>query len=144
MNLAPLIAALRHVGTYAAGIVTGLMLFGVSQADATKLVDAVVNLSKDLADVLTALGVITPILLAWWAARSGTRNSQVAAIGNMNAVDMAKAFANAPDGVKTAAAASVEGVRVLVDPTAAPTAAVMVAQDPGQPNVNIDNGGQPR
>lgn len=112
INFAPAIAALRHVGSYAAGMVTMLMFVGLSADDAQRLVDAIVSLSKGFSEILTALGVIIPALLAVWAAKSSTTKAK------MDAVD------------------KIPGVDVKVDTDVAPAGAVAAALDKNNNNVN--------
>ena len=82
MNFAPAIAALRHVGSYAAGAVTVLVLVGVSQTDATALVTAANKVASGLSEVLAGLGVIVPIVMAAFAAKSSTKNAVIAAVND--------------------------------------------------------------
>ena len=80
MNFTPIIAALRHAGSYAAGAATILAFTGMAPEDARKLADAAVDASKSFADVLAAVSVATPIIMAAWSSFKSTTKSQVKAV----------------------------------------------------------------
>lgn len=80
INLGPVIAALQHVGSYAAGLVTALVFAGMSHDQAVVLVNSIVQASSGLASVLGALGVLVPIVIAAFAARKATPTEQVKAV----------------------------------------------------------------
>lgn len=92
------------------------------------LADAEVNMWLQFLAGLTSL--ISIIVLPALA----TNKAQVNAIATMPEEEKAAAFAQAKPEVKTAAAASVQGVTVVADQTA-PAEVVALAQDPNQPNI---------
>ncbi len=160
MNLGPVIAALRHVGSYTAGFVTAFALAGMSHDDAVHLADSITQLAKGSAEVLTAIGVITPLVTGFFASRSATSASQVKSIGNMTVQQANQAVASLPTDAKNAiklaatppetlvaAAAAIPGVMLGVDTSAsspAPAAVQAVANDPKQSDVQpIKTGATP-
>lgn len=150
MNLGPVIAALRHVGTYAAGIVTGLMLIGVKQDSAQQIVDAIVQMSSGLAEVLQAVGVIAPIVIGLFSALSATSSSRVKGIANMTMESANAAVASLPDSAKNAihlaiipaetkiaAVAAMPDVAAIVVKNTATDGVAKAAADPSLPKVVV-------
>ncbi len=71
-------AATRHVASFAAGAVA---MFGLSSKISPDTIMALVNALGALAnDAITVVGILTPIIAAYYASRSASPKAQVAAV----------------------------------------------------------------
>jgi len=82
-NVAPLVAFLRHLGSYSAGLVTALALAGMDHDQAVKLTNAIVAGGGNLADILAIAGPAVGGALAWWSAQRNTKAEQIKAVEKM-------------------------------------------------------------
>ena len=66
-------SALRHVYTATAAVTAALTIVGLSQGDATGIGQAVQKIGDGFASIVAGLSTLVPIVMAGWAAWSGTR-----------------------------------------------------------------------
>lgn len=78
---------------------------------------------------------VLPLIGMIWMAGGQTNAAQVNAIAAMPPEVQAQAFAKVSPEVKAGAAASMDGVTVVADPSTAPLAVVAMAHDPDQPGI---------
>lgn len=73
-----LLAISRHLLSYTAGAAT--ILGAMHLADANGLTAGVSKVADGLAQIAVALGPLTALVSAWWAAHSATPKAQIAAV----------------------------------------------------------------
>ncbi len=73
-------AVLRHVYTLTAGVIATLAIVGVSQGDQTAIGDAVHKIGDGIASIVAGLGILIPIVSAFFAGRSASPVKQAAAV----------------------------------------------------------------
>ena len=72
------LAATRNAASFAAGAIA---VFGLSTKLDPQAVVALINSLGTLTnDAITAIGIVTPIIAAWYASRSASPKSQIASV----------------------------------------------------------------
>lgn len=111
MNLAPYLAAGRHVITYGAGLATGVGIMSAGQAvDVTAGFD---HLFKGLNEIATGLGILAPIATTAYATLSATLKHQVAAINAASPNDVVQVMKQVGAAALVQAAAETPGVKQI-------------------------------
>lgn len=118
MNLpttAQVLAATRHVASFAAGAIA---ILGLSTKINPDQAAAIINsLGTLVSDAVVVIGLVTPVLAAWLASRSASPAAQIRAVDAMP--DVAKIIPTtdaAPDSAIVAAAADPTQPKVVANP----------------------------
>jgi hypothetical protein len=106
---APVSSALRHVYTAAAAVTAALTIVGLSQGDATAIGVAVHQIGDGVASIVAGLSSLVPIIMAAYAAWSGTRKSRMI---DLNKDPEIRKIDTVPGTEAHAEAASIPGSKV--------------------------------
>lgn len=134
-SVAPVVAALRHLGSFTAGIVTALVLAGLNHDDAVALANTIASVGNGLAEVVAGVGVVVPMILGWWSARKASPAGIVATAASMSPEVQHAALAKVPDEAKVQIAEGVPGVATVVIKDDANGGLAKLAQSDEHPNV---------
>lgn len=97
------VAAMRHVGTFAAGIVTA---FGLTKSVSPEAIQAAFDALGQLGeDLIKLVGILTPVVMTIWASRSASPKAQIAAVAAQPGVEAVV--------VKSQAVADISGEKVI-------------------------------
>ena len=119
-------AIARHVASFAGG---AIVMFGLGTKINPDTITAIINATSTLVnDAVTLIGLVSPLVAAYFAARSASQKSQVAAVQAMPGVEKVLVNANASQTLAVMAA-SVENPKIIPTPEAAPIVAQIAKGD---------------
>jgi D-serine deaminase-like pyridoxal phosphate-dependent protein len=106
---APVSSALRHAYTAVAAATAALTIVGLSQGDATAIGVAVHQIGDGLASIVAGISALVPIIMAAYAAWSGTRKARLLELNKDPEIEKVKTV---PGTEAHAEAASIPGTKV--------------------------------